>query len=122
MSKLIKSARVLVISYDLLKAPTEMGAREALGLVPIPPALHRWQVSSLLFNNAELIFNESFYLILKARWSLPQLEGLNSILQHPDSSVIFASSTGYQLRSAKLSPLWGLAWEDLFSTPRPEGT
>ena len=122
-AELIKSAKVIVISRGLLvDIDTETGTRQALGLVPIPPALHRWQVYSQLYNTAELIFDETFSLILKARWNLLELEGLNSILMHPESSVIFASSTGYQLRSAKFSPLWGIPWEQLFNTPRPEGT
>lgn len=120
MSELIKSAKVIVISRGLLADRDEAGVRRALGLVPTPPGLLRWQITGQLYNTAELIFDEAFCFILKMRWSLLELEGLSSILQHPESSVIFASSTGYQLRSRSFSPLWGLKQEQVFLTPQPE--
>ena len=120
MSELIKSAKVLVISRGLLADRNEAGVWQALGRIPTPPGLLRWQITSLLYNNVELVFDEAFCFILKARWSLLELEGLNSILQHPESSVIFASSTGYQLRSRSFSPLWGLKPEQVLLNPQPE--
>lgn len=120
MSELIKSAKVIVISRGLMSSFNEIGARIALGLVPTPPGLLRGQITSQLYNNAELVFDEAFCFILKAHWSLLELEGLNSILQHPESSVIFASSTGYQLRSRSFSPLWGLKQEQVLLNPQLE--